>query len=133
MTTLPHLRLYRLGTGWALILAPLLFLVDNLMHPKELTRGNELEQVGLIADSYDRWQAAHAIGFVAILAFAPAVLGLAFLVRRRQPTLGLVAGASPSPACSASPRRSRSTALPGASPASCRRTRRSARTAPRRR
>ena len=92
MTTLPHLRLYRLGTGWALIVAPLLFLVDNLMHPKELTRGHELEQVGLIADSYDRWQAAHAIGFVAILAFAPAVLGLAFLVRRRQPTLGLVAG-----------------------------------------
>ena len=93
MTNLPHLRLYRLGTGSALILAPLLFLVDNLLHPKELTRGHELEQVGLIADSYDRWQAAHAIGFLAILAFAPAVLGLAFLVRRRQPTLGLVAGA----------------------------------------
>ena len=93
MTKLPHLHLYRVGTGWALIGAPLLFLVDNLMHPKELTRGNELEQVRLIADSYDRWQAAHAIGFVAIIAFAPAVLGLAFLVRRRQPTLGLVAGA----------------------------------------
>ena len=46
----------------------------------------------LIADSYDRWQAAHAIGFVAIVALAPAVLGLAFLVRRRQPTFGLVAG-----------------------------------------
>ena len=93
MTNLPHLRLYRLATGRALILAPLLFLVDNLLHPEELTRGHELEQVGLIADSYDRWQAAHAIGFVAILAFAPAVLGLAFLVRRRQPTLGLVGGA----------------------------------------
>lgn len=92
MTRLPHLRLYRLGTGWALIAAPLLFLVDNLMHPEELTRGNELEQVELIAASYDRWQAAHAIGFVAIVAFAPAVLGLAFLVRRRQPTFGLVAG-----------------------------------------
>jgi hypothetical protein len=93
MTTLPHLRLYRLGTGWALIVAPLLFLVDNLMHPKELTRGHELDQVDLIADSYSRWQAAHAIGFVAILAFAPAVLGLAFLVRRRQAGYGLVAGA----------------------------------------
>ena len=92
MTSLPHLRLYRLGTGWALIVAPLLFLVDNLMHPEELTRGNELEQVELIADSYHRWQAAHALGFVAIAALAPAVLGLAFLVRRRQPTLGLVAG-----------------------------------------
>ena len=93
MTNLPHLRLYRLGTAAALIAAPLLFLVDNLLHPKELTRGNEIEQVGLIADAYTRWQAAHVIGFLAILAFAPAVLGLAFLVRRRQPTLGLLAGA----------------------------------------
>jgi hypothetical protein len=93
MTNLPHLRLYRLGTAVALIAAPLLFLVDNLLHPEELTRGNELEQVAVIADAYTRWQAAHVIGFLAILAFTPAVLGLAFLVRRRQPTLGLVAGA----------------------------------------
>jgi hypothetical protein len=92
MTNLPHLRLYRIGTAAALIVAPLLFLVDNLLHPEELTRGNEIEQVVVIADAYTRWQAAHAIGYVAILAFAPAVLGLAFLVRRRQPTLGLVAG-----------------------------------------
>src|SRR5215216_5884538 len=92
MANLPHIRLYRVGTAAALIVAPLLFLTDNLLHPEELTRGNELEQVGLIADAYTRWQGAHAIGFLAILAFAPAVLGLAFLVRRRQPTLGLVAG-----------------------------------------
>src|SRR5215216_7209650 len=93
MANLPHIRLYRVGTAAALIVAPLLFLIDNLLHPKELARGNELEQVGLIADAYTRWQAAHVIGFLAILAFAPAILGLAFLVRRRQPTLGLVAGA----------------------------------------
>jgi hypothetical protein len=93
MTNLPHLRLYRLGTAAALVVAPLLFLADNLLHPEELARGNELEQVRLIADSYTRWQAAHVIGFLAILAFTPAVLGLTFLVRRRQPTLGLVAGA----------------------------------------
>ena len=93
MANLPHLRLYRVGTAAALIVAPLLFLIDNLIHPEELTRGNELEQVGLIADAYTRWQAAHAIGFLAILAFAPAVLGLAFLVRRRRPGYGLIAGA----------------------------------------
>ena len=93
MANLPHIRLYRLGTAAALIVAPLLFLVDNLLHPKEVGRGNELEQVGLIADAYTRWQAAHVIGFLAILAFAPAVLGLAFLVRRRQPGIGLLAGA----------------------------------------
>ena len=93
MTNLPHLRLYRIGTAAALIVAPMLFLVDNLLHPEELSRGNEVEQVLLIADAYTRWQAAHLIGFLAILAFAPAVLGLAFLVRRRQPTLGLIGGA----------------------------------------
>jgi hypothetical protein len=93
MANLPHIRLYRVGTAAALIVAPLLFLADNLIHPKELTRGNELEQVNLIADAYTRWQAAHAIGFLAILAFAPAVLGLAFVVRRRRPGYGLLAGA----------------------------------------
>jgi hypothetical protein len=92
MANLPHIRIYRLGTAAALIVAPLLFLIDNLIHPKELGRGNELDQVFLIADSYTRWQAAHVIGFLAILAFAPAVLGFAFLVRRRQPGLGLLAG-----------------------------------------
>lgn len=93
MANLPHIRLYRVGTAAALIVAPLLFLLDNLIHPEELTRGNELEQVNLIADAYTRWQAAHAIGFLAILVFAPAVLGLAFLVRRRRPGYGLLAGA----------------------------------------
>ena len=93
MASLPHIRLYRVGTAAALIVAPLLFLIDNLLHPEELTRGHELEQVGLIADAYTRWQAAHAIGFLAILALAPAVLGLAFLVRRRRPGYGLLAGA----------------------------------------
>jgi hypothetical protein len=88
----PHLRLYRLSTAVALVAAPALFLVDNLLHPEELERGNELEQIETIADHYSRWQAAHAVGFVAILVFAVAVLGLAFLVRRRQPLLGLVAG-----------------------------------------
>ncbi len=91
--SIPHIRIYRLGTAAALVVAPLLFLVDNLLHPEELTRGNELEQVAIIAEEYTRWQAAHAIGFVALLAFAPAVLGLAFLVRRRQPGYGLIAGA----------------------------------------
>jgi hypothetical protein len=92
MERLPNIRLYRLGTAAALVIAPLLFLVDNLLHPEELARGNELEQVAIIADTYTRWQASHVIGFLAVVAFAPAVLGLAFLVRRRRPTYGLIAG-----------------------------------------
>ena len=93
MTGLPHLHLYRVGTGAALIAAPLFFLLDNLLHPEELERGNELEQLQIIAESYTRWQAAHAIGFVAIPLFAAAMLGLAFAVRRRRPGLGLAGGA----------------------------------------
>ena len=93
MANLPHIRVYRVGTAAALIIAPLLFLIDNLIHPKEVARGNEVEQLRLIADAYARWQAAHAIGFLAIIAFAPAVLGLAFLVRRHRPGYGLLAGA----------------------------------------
>jgi hypothetical protein len=63
MANLSHIRLYRVGTAAALIVAPLLLLIGNVIHPKEVGRGNELEQVGLIADAYARWQAAHVIGW----------------------------------------------------------------------
>ena len=46
----------------------------------------------MIAEDYTRWQLAHFLGFVAILIFVAAVLGLAFLVRRRRPGAGLAAG-----------------------------------------
>ena len=46
MTNLPHLRLYRLGTAAALVVAPLLFLVDNLLHPKEFGAGQRARAVG---------------------------------------------------------------------------------------
>ncbi len=92
MVGLAHLGLYRRCTVAALVAAPALFLLDNLLHPKEYSRGNEVKQVAEIADHYTRWQLAHAIGFAAIVVFTAAVLGLAFLVRRRRPTVGLVAG-----------------------------------------
>lgn len=93
MTDLPHIGLYRRATAAALVVAPALFLIDNLIHPKEYERGNEARQLVEIASHADRWQLAHALGFLSILVFAAAVLGLAFLVRRRQPGLGLWAGA----------------------------------------
>jgi uncharacterized protein DUF4386 len=89
----PEVGLYRRATAAALVIAPALLLVDNILHPKEFERGNEVEQLREIAAHADRWQLAHALGFVAIVVFAAAVLGLAFLVRRRQPRLGLVGGA----------------------------------------
>src|SRR5919197_4098192 len=90
---LPHIGLYRRATAAALVAAPALYLADNLIHPKELERSNEVRQLAATADSYTRWQLAHAIGFAAVVVFAAAALGLAFMVRRRQPGLGLVGGA----------------------------------------
>ena len=86
-------RLYRRATAAALVLAPALLLFDNILHPKEVERGNEAEQLIEIAQHHERWQIAHALGFVAILVFAAAVLGLAFVVRRRHPRAGLWGGA----------------------------------------
>jgi hypothetical protein len=71
----------------------LLFLIDNLIHPKEYGPDHELQQLAEIAEHYRRWQLAHFIGWLAILTFVVAVLGLAFLVRRRMPRAGLAGGA----------------------------------------
>jgi hypothetical protein len=93
VTTLPHLGLYRRVTALALIAGPALFLVDNLLHPKEYARGNEVAQLARIGDSYQRWQAAHVIGLLSAIVLTAALLGLAFHVRRTQPLLGLAGGA----------------------------------------
>jgi hypothetical protein len=72
---------------------PAVFLADNLIHPKEFTRDHEREQLAEIASSYTSWQLAHALGFVAIVVFAAAVAGLAWVVGRRSPRVGLAGGA----------------------------------------
>jgi Domain of unknown function (DUF4386) len=80
-------------TAGALVLAPALFLLDNILHPKELDRGNEAEQLAEIAEAYQRWQAAHAIGFLSVIVFGVAVAGLAALLYRSAPTPALAGGA----------------------------------------
>jgi hypothetical protein len=80
-------------TAAALVAAPSLFLADNLLHPEEFEHGNEAEQLAAIADAYTRWQLAHALGFLAIIVFAVAVVGLAYLVWRHAPRAGLAGGA----------------------------------------
>jgi hypothetical protein len=92
MTDLPHLGLYRRATAIALVAASLLFVADNLIHPKEYAPDHEAQQLQTIADHYTRWQLAHVLAIGTIFLYVAAVLGLAFLVRRRAPTLGLVAG-----------------------------------------
>ncbi|HEX2087524.1 MAG TPA: DUF4386 family protein [Solirubrobacteraceae bacterium] len=68
-------------TAAALVVAPGLFLVSNLIHPKEFAPDNEAAQLAKIAESYQRWQAAHLISLLSLLAFAAAVAGLALLVQ----------------------------------------------------
>ena len=67
----------------ALVAGPALFLVANLMHPREYAPGNEAAQLEKIAEAYHRWQAAHLVTFVAIPIFAVAVVALAALIRPR--------------------------------------------------
>jgi Domain of unknown function (DUF4386) len=76
----------------ALIAGPLLFLVSNLLHPKELATGNEAEQLEAIAEAYQRWQVAHLITYVAILFFAAAVVALAALLWRHNTRTALWGG-----------------------------------------
>jgi hypothetical protein len=85
----------RLLTTLAIAIAPALFLVDNLLHPEEFRSGNgdEARQLAEIADAYTRWQLAHVLGFLSILVFAVATAGLAWLVARRLPALGVLARA----------------------------------------
>ena len=85
--------LYRRATALALVAAPLLFLVANVLHPEEFTPDHEREQLAEIAANYTTWQVAHFLTFASIVLFAAVVLGLAYLVRRRRPAAGLVAGA----------------------------------------
>jgi hypothetical protein len=85
-------RLYRQGTALALAAAPLLFLIANIIHPEEFTRDHEREQLAEIAANYTAWQVAHFLTFGTVVVFAAAVLGLAYLVRRRRPAAGLVFG-----------------------------------------
>jgi hypothetical protein len=93
MADLPNLGLYRRMTALALVLGPALFLLDNILHPKEFKRGHEAEQLAEIGTHYQRWQFAHSIGLLSACVMTGALLGLAFHVRRSRPTLGLIGGA----------------------------------------
>ena len=80
-------------TAAALIVGTVVFLAGNILHPKEYTRGHEVEQLETIADSYTRWQFTHFLIFIAIVCFVFAVCGLALLLgdragRGRQALIG---------------------------------------------
>lgn len=79
-------------TGAAFLVAPALLLADNLLHPREYEPGNEAQQLAAIADAYERWQLAHLLGLLAVLAFTLALLGLASLLYEQRPRAALWGG-----------------------------------------
>jgi hypothetical protein len=93
MADLPNLGLYRRLTALALVLGPALFLLDNILHPKEFGRGHEADQLAEIGQHYQRWQFAHGVGLLSACIMTGALMGLAFHVRRSRPALGLIGGA----------------------------------------
>lgn len=80
-------------TAAALIVGTLVFLVGNVFHPKEYTRGNEQQQLETIADAYTRWQLTHFLIFIAIVSFVFAVVGLALLLARTNVRQAAIGGA----------------------------------------
>jgi len=78
---------YRTWTAAALVAGPGLFFVDNLIHPEELGRGNEAEQLAAIAEHATRWQVAHLLGFAGLLLIVAAIIGLGRYVADDRPRL----------------------------------------------
>jgi hypothetical protein len=78
---------YRRWTAAALVAGPALFFVDNLIHPEEVGRGNESEQLAAIADAATRWQIAHLIGFISLILIVAAIVGLGRFVAADRPRL----------------------------------------------
>jgi uncharacterized membrane protein len=74
-------RTARVSTAAALVIAPALFLIANLVHPEEFAPDHEAAQLAKIAESYQRWQFAHFVSLLSLLVFAVAVVGLAIIVR----------------------------------------------------
>lgn len=84
--------LLRRSTAFALMGATLLFLVVNVLHPKEFTRGHEVEQLQEISDHYTRWQFVHFLTFISILLLVVSVAGLAWIAWSRRPRAALIGG-----------------------------------------
>ena len=76
----------------SLVLGALLFLIANLVHPKEYGSGNEASQLGEIAGHYTRWQFAHFLTFLSLFAIAAGVATLAVIVWRRDRRAGFAGG-----------------------------------------
>lgn len=79
----------RVGSGLAMIGAPLLLLVASALGPPHTASERLPDQLPHIAANPDRFLAFTLVGLLAVTLHVPAVLGMAHLLRRESPLLAL--------------------------------------------
>lgn len=79
----------RVGSGLAMIGAPLLLLVASALGPPHTASEHLPDQLPHIAANPDRFLAFTLVGLLAVTLHVPAVLGMAHLLRRESPLLAL--------------------------------------------
>ena len=84
----------RVGSGLAMIGAPLLLLVASALGPPHTASEHLPDQLPHIAANPDRFLAFTLVGLLAVTLHVPAVLGMAHLLRRESPLLALSGAAS---------------------------------------
>ncbi|MGH3133460.1 MAG: hypothetical protein ACRDNY_06930 [Gaiellaceae bacterium] len=78
-------RFKRQATGLAMVIAPLVIVIAELLHAKFET--DAAKQIEAVADNPGRWYAAHVLVLLAVAGAVPAFLGLAHILRRARPGL----------------------------------------------
>ena len=84
-----HFR--KMVAGCCMVLAPLVLLGAEIVHPEEKT--NAGDQLAVVANNLDQWYVAHLMAAIAVVLMVPAVLGLMHMLREREVAYGHVGGA----------------------------------------
>jgi len=79
-------RFRRRAAGAAMVLAPLVAVLAESLHAKVET--SAAKQLARVAESPDRWYAAHLLVLILLILLAPAFLGLVHLLRQGSAALG---------------------------------------------
>ena len=79
-----HFR--RRVAGAAMVIAPLIAVLAEVLHAKVETEASK--QLTAVAQSTDRWYAAHLLILLMLALLVPAFLGLVHLLRERSAALG---------------------------------------------
>ena len=74
--------------GWALLLAPLLLLTGEVLHPQRSAQ--PAQQLAIVAGHPGMWYASHLLLFAGIALTLPAIAGIAYLLGQRARRLAVV-------------------------------------------